>query len=209
MLMNRKHAFRTAWSQLTDVEQRFAQTAVDAVTETLRNTRQPLALAPYCDVPEALADHPLLARPLVVAAITERLTEIARDHTHGTERWLNELSAIAFSNIDDYVVQDEWGNIDIDWNNCTREAKSAVREFHVDQSGKDDDFTVTRKRKVTFKLHDKMAALKMYGEYVGALQPDNPHRIAYMTMLQQNNVTLGSDATPEQVADAYAKMLGE
>lgn len=192
--------FISAYRQLTAHERQFVDAYVGYAAERAAQRNERISLATQYAPPQALVEQSrgLIERPMVQAAVHERITELARSHEITIDRWIRRVSALAHSNIRDFLVQDEDGNFSID-PDTPYEAWAAVKELIIDKSGDG----MSRPMKVTyrFKMHDSISPLKMEGEYLGALAGDNPHNTAYIAQLNQYGVG-------KAPADAYAEMIG-
>lgn len=108
-----------------------------------------------------------LARNGKVAARVEELQAAGAERAEiDIARVLTELAKIGFSNMLDYV-QIVDGSPLVDLSRVTREQAAAIAQVVVEdfKDGRGDD--VRDVRKVTFKLHDKRAALVDIGNHLG------------------------------------------
>jgi len=103
--------------------------------------------------------HQLLNNPEVQAAIAEGQAKLAKRHEITVDRVLQELAAIGFANLADFLVD---GRINLA--NITRAQYAAVAEVTVDTVGEN----VVRTK---LKLHDKRAALVDLGKHLGLFRP--------------------------------------
>jgi len=104
----------------------------------------------------------LLADPKIKKAIQEAQEELGEQTGITPERILHEMAKIGFSNILDYITQDENGDTIIDLKAIDRDAAAALTELYVETTkGRS---TV---RKVKVKPYDKMAALVQMGKHIG------------------------------------------
>ncbi len=130
---------------------------------------------------------------------------------------IEETKSVAYSNVLDFMTIDEDGLPRPDFSKATREQMAAISEVVVEEdilagskgkAGEPDGPSILR-RKVKFKLYDKMNALdkllRIVGAYVGKEAPQiNDNR----TVNTQVNVfQTGQQLTPEEQQRAYAKML--
>lgn len=108
-----------------------------------------------------------LARNGKVAARVEELQAAGAERAEiDIARVLTELAKIGFSNMLDYV-QIVDGSPLVDLSRVTREQAAAIAQVVVEdfKDGRGDDARDVRK--VTFKLHDKRAALVDIGNHLG------------------------------------------
>ena len=197
--------FASAYRQLNAVERAFVDATVATLEQTARRMGERIAVALHRPLPTVIVEQSrgLLDRPLVTAAITQRISEIAAENDLTIERWVKEVSAIAFSNIDDYFEEDELGQSTIDLGKCSRDAMAAIKTLDMEVVG--DPLSANRRTRIKFQTHDKMSALKMLGEYMGALQSDNPHWRA--DIAKATAPVLPADADAQVAGDAYAAMI--
>jgi hypothetical protein len=191
--------FASAYRQLTPVEKRY----VDDYVQTLERQadREQERLSNYLHL--AIADDVytasggMLDRPMVIAAITERVNEITSATELSPNRIIKEYITIAFSNMSDYLTVDSYGNPEFDLTKCTPEQLAAIKKINFERNSMGAE-------KLTFELYDKQKAMDMLAKYVGLIEPDNEH-------WRSNNArpTIDALATVAQAADAYAAILGD
>jgi hypothetical protein len=143
------------------------------------------------------ASNGMLDRPMVTAAITERVTEITAANELTPSRLIKEYTAIAFSSMGDYIEVDGGGNPSLTLEQCTPEQLSAIKKVQYEENTKGA-------RRLVIELHDKLKSMDTLAKYMGMVEPDNPHWRA-------NNATPVIDhaASVAQAADAYAALLGD
>lgn len=191
--------FASAYRQLTPVEKRY----VDDYVQTLerRADREQQRLSNYLrmaigdDVYEA--SDGMLDRPMVIAAITERVTEITAATELSAGRVIKEYMALAFSNMNDYIKIDDYGNPEIDLTKCTPEQMSAIKKVNYERNTMGGE-------KLTFELHDKLKPLEVFAKLTGIVEPDNAHWRAMNAV-----PVIDATSTTAQAADAYAALLGD
>lgn len=191
--------FASAYRQLTPVEKRY----VDDYVQTLerRADREQQRLSNYLrmaigdDVYEA--SDGMLDRPMVIAAITERVTEITAATELSAGRVIKEYMALAFSNMNDYIKIDDYGNPEIDLTKCTPEQMSAIKKVNYERNTMGGE-------KLTFELHDKLKPLEVFAKLTGIVEPDNAHWRAMNAV-----PVIDATSTAAQAADAYAALLGD
>jgi len=186
--------FTSAYRQLTPMERRF----VDAHVQTAQAVadKEHVRLSVILQRPIALDPDNYLARPMVIAAITELVNEIVAASELSPDRIIREYIAIAFSNHADYLEFDDDGNPSYNLERCTPEQLSAVKKIQFEQS------TLGAQR-LTFETYDKMKALEILARYVGLVEADNQHwREARAAPILDAGVTVA------QAGDAYAALLG-
>jgi hypothetical protein len=194
--------FTSAYRQLSPAEKDFTDHFVSAIeTRAVRLQKR------IIEVLEGPIERPrderaamLLERPLVRAAITERVRELQDAADLSAYKVLKELSSIAFSNIDDYMDRSSPEFTHIDFSKCTREQMAAVKKIDIEYQS--DGMTV---KKLKFELHDKVGGLDRFMRHMGLLDPDNPYHAAEIKKREQP--AIGFNSTDMQAADAYASFI--
>ena len=194
-----RRIFASAYRQLTPVERRYVDDYVKKLERKADRDQQRLSNYLQLPVPDDVYDQSngMLDRPMVTAAITERVMEITADKELSPDRIIKEYVAIAFSNMGDYIEIDSFGNPTLALDKCTPEQLSAVKKVTFEQ-------TNLGAVRLNIELHDKMKGMEVLAKYTGLVEPDNAHWRA-------NNATPVIDhaASVAQAADAYAAMLGD
>lgn len=109
----------------------------------------------------------LMKDPRIIEALekinNQAIMPIIKDIALTKERVLQELCLIAFSNMKDYLKEDEEGSTYIDLKSLSRDVAAPLVEVQVDniQSGRN------KIKKVKVKQADKMAALEKLGKHLG------------------------------------------
>lgn len=126
--------------------------------------------------------HEVRNRPQVDAEITRRMAAATKRADVSRDDIVAEMKKLAFSNIGNYLTPDGDGmpafrRID----QITPEHLAAIQDItvttetdHITSAGKGDDDAVekTTVKRVRFKLHDKLSALKTLGQHVGMFADD-------------------------------------
>lgn len=202
--------FVSAYRQLSAAEKQFTDGFVSALeTRAVKANRRIIELLDGpMPVPTDQREAGLLDRPLVRAAIAERVKEIQDAADLTAYRVLKELSAIAFSNLQDYMVADsevmEGHAINfISWDlaKCTREQMGAIQSIKVEY-----DASGLVVKKLEFKLHDKAAGLDRFMRYMGLLDPENPHYRSEI-IKKKEPLVLAVGTTQTQAANTYAQFI--
>jgi phage terminase small subunit len=87
------------------------------------------------------------------------------------DRILQELAAIGFANMEDFVTIDANGQPELDLGALERHQWAAVGEFTIDESGAGERAS----KRTRFKLLDKKGALVELGKYAGVLTEKHSH----------------------------------
>ena len=105
------------------------------------------------------------------------------------DRIVQELAAIGFSNMEDYIRTTDEGDAFVDFRNLTRQKAAAITEITVEEyvEGRGDDSRNVKRTK--FKLADKRGALVDLGKHLGMFERDNSQR--------KNNINIVSNAAAD------------
>lgn len=194
--------FQPAYWQIEPMERKFVDGYVSDIERIADRTGQRLIAALRAPFPYELDNRSkaMIARPLVRAAIAERIRELSEMCDISIYRTLKELTAISYSNIKNYVKINELGEPEINLLNCTPEQMSAVKSFEV-------EYLARGGKKVKFVLHDKMAGLGMVMRYQGLLGEQNNHwQNAQETDKGAPNA-LPANIDPEAAADLWSREI--
>lgn len=153
--------------------------------------------------------YDLIRRPLVQAAIAERLMKIAGKFELTAERVLAEVAKIAYSNMDDYFVKGEDGVRKLNLDDATRDQMAAVGKIKVKRTTDKETGDVTEE--IEFALHDKLGALEKAMKNLGLYAPEK-HIVA--GMIQNVDGPNGSprqlitiDMSEDEAAQRYSDFL--
>lgn len=198
------NSFVSAYRQLTAPEKAFVDAYVADVERQAQRANERISLALGRPIPPEVIDaaEGMLERPMVCAAITERITDIAAETELSPHRVVREYMAVAFSSMAHYMQVDEWGEPSFDLTKCTPEQLAALKSFEIETTG--DGLTRARKVKYKFTLHDKMAGLDFLAKYMGLTLPENPH---WRQDQARQKAALPADISTDGAADAYAAMI--
>lgn len=183
----------SAYRQLQPVEKRF----VDLYLADLQKQadRDQVRLVVLLQQPVQMDPGAMLSRPVVLAAINERVAELSAQADLSVDKLVREWNAIAFSNIMDIITLDGYGNPQFDLSAATPEQQSALKKVEFEQSA-------TGATRLKVEMHDKLRGLEVLSKYMGMVEPDNPHWRARNT-----TPILDSNSTQQDAADAYARTL--
>lgn len=195
-------SFASAYRQLRPSEKAYVDAYVLDIERTANRHGERISLALYRPIPPAVveASQGMLTRPMVCAAITERINEIAAANELTVHRVLKELMAVGFSSIGDYMMVGDDGQPMFNLANATPEQLSAVKSIEVEEGA--------RGRKFKFTLHDKLAGLDKLARFMGMLETDNPHWRAE-TARPVGQAALPAGTTEEAAADLYARAIND
>lgn len=201
----KREDFQNAYSQLRAKELLFVQ----AYLATDNPRMAALAAHPELQSRPQLADVralDMLKRPLVRAAIAEKLHEVMSRYEVTTDRVVQEIAKVGFANMGDYIQLTSDGEPYIDLSGLSPEQMAAIAEVTVEdfKEGRGEDARDVRR--VKFKLHDKLSGLDKLMKRLGAYAPERrelsgpggtPIPVAQLTV----------EMTAESAADYYAQML--
>lgn len=200
--------FASAYRQLSAAERAFVDDAVAILEHAAARAAERISMSLHRPIPPEIVNKSrgMLERPMVKAAIAERINEIAAAQELTVQRLVREYMALAFSNIGDYmtIITDEDDNSVpyFDLTKATPEQMAAVKTVKMEESG--DGLSRPLKRKIEIVLHDKLAAMAGLARFMGIDNADNPHWKADIAKAAPPAVT-----SPDAAADAYAAMIGE
>lgn len=197
--------FESAYSQLRGKERIFVEAFL--ATDNPRNAA--IAAFPELSSRPSLGDVRALdfmKRPLVRAAIAEKLQPLLRRYDVTTERVVAEIAKIAFASTGDYLRFTSDGEPIIDLSAATPDQLAALAEVTV------EDFTEGRGedardvRRVKFKLHDKLNGLDKLMKRLGAYAPER-RELSGPNGAPISHAVLTANIPVEQAADLYEAAL--
>lgn len=194
-------SFTSAYRQLRPAEKLFVDSYVASLETEAERRNERISNALYRPVSaEAVeASRGMLEKPLVRAAVVERINEIAAASELTVQRVIKELSIMAFSSVADYQTVGEDGHPYTDFSRANPDQMRAVQAIETELSPRGG-------MKVKYKLHDKFGPLKELMQLMGMREPDNPHWRAYNAR-PVDPAALPGNVTDEAAADVYAKMI--
>lgn len=131
----------------------------------------------------------VLERPLVRAAIAEKLQDAANAQDVSPSRLIREHAALAFSNMADFIKFDVFGALIFDLKNVSREKMAAVKSITIEDTPSG--------RRIKFMLHDKQPSLTALQSVMNMPQISEPARAGAARSVEK-------DANAEK---AYAALL--
>jgi hypothetical protein len=196
--------FRPAYGQIDQWERKFVDGYVKDIEGIAEKTGQRLLAVLQQPFPWELDQRAvaMLARPMVRAAIAERVKELSELYDISIMRTLKANAVIAYSNISNYVKINEWGEPEPDFANCTPEMMEAVKSIEIEEKPRGG-------KKIKFTLHDKLAALGNMMRYQGLLTDGNAHWLKQEQSVQPTQATmLPKDIDEDAAAALYAREIG-
>lgn len=199
--------FASAYRQLRPAERSYVDGYVQGVERDAQRKGERISNALHRAIPADVmeASRGMLERPLVRAAIAERINDLAAQSELTVQRVVKELMGVAFASIGDYMQVGEDGQPYFDLATCTPEQLAAIQSIEIDQS----ETMRGTSRKFKFKLHDKLAAIDKLARFMGMLEAENPHwRASQARPVDAAPVpTLPADASAADAGDAYSRMV--
>lgn len=164
-----EHVPSTAYNLLEEAERKAVDDYVKYAIDLQHRKRERIIHALYLPIPYEYIkrSRDALYKPLVRAAVAEKLKEAAADQDISPSRVIQEHAAIAFSNIGDYVESVGFGDFKVkDITTISPDKMAAVKSIETKPT------LYGLQTKVT--LHDKHPSLKAMGEMMGLVSPDRP-----------------------------------
>ena len=193
-----------AYKQITEAERAIVDALVQWYESESDRRGERLLETFKRPVPDDLYERSrgLLDRPLVSAAVSERVIRLAQERELSQERVLRELMAIAFTNPAELMQIDPDGEISWDIHAASNMHKAAIKTFDYEESG--DGLSRPGKRRVKLQFHDKIAALKMLSEITGLTSGENTH---YHIARSDASEIIDAEMTTEAAGDIYAALI--
>ena len=198
--MSKHVVIASAYGQLNAAEKQYVDDYIDGLTTAARKANERISLALDRPIPPSIVDASggLLLRPMVLAAITERIARIAATDELTIQRIIDEWSAIAFSNLEDYATVCPISGAPIfDFNGATRKQMSAIASIEYNE-------TSTGGRSIKVNFWSKPDALKAMGTMYGLNTEDNEW-LAANRKADRVNPLIDSG---ENAGEAYAAFIG-
>lgn len=195
--------FRSAYASLTPMETKFVDGYVVDLQIYAERTGARLAAVLHLPFPGELdrTAVALLARPMVRAAIVERINGISQEHDLTINRSLRSLGNLAYSNIKDYFdISTISGMPELNLAKASADQLEAVKSIEIEDMARGG-----RKTKIT--MHDKTANLLTTLKYFGVLQEDNEHWRQATATEKPDAKQIPADADLAKAADMYARLI--
>jgi hypothetical protein len=158
-----------AYDLLTDIERRAVDEYVEFAVGQQRAKHERILMALNLPIPTEYIrrSRQALNRPVLRAAIAERIIEVSRQEDISPDRAVREFSAIAFSDITDFLQTGYFGEPSL----------KPLTEIPADKAGAIKSIEcqpghMGTKWKIT--MHDKLPALKTLTDMMGVTAPDRP-----------------------------------
>lgn len=139
----------------------------------------------------------ILARPLVKAALAEKINERAMEEDLSPARVIKEHATIAFSNMFDFIEPKQFGEWNIkDLNQIPRDKMAAVKTIKT-KAGLNGISTEV-------VMHDKITSLKILAELMGLIASDKPPALGEYSAPVKTKEVENAESNPEEV---YSNLL--
>lgn len=192
--------FISAYRQLAPHEKSFVDSYVEQIERQSERANERISNALYRPIPAEIVANSggMLTKPMVLAAITERINAIAQASELTPARIIKEYMHLAFSSIGDYFEIDENGFTEFSLDSLTPGQLAAIKKIKIDQT--------LAGRKYEIELHSKLDALNVLAKYAGIVEPDNPHW-RQENARPVNPAHIDHDASVSDVQNAYAQLI--
>lgn len=159
---------------LTEQKKRFA----DRYFVTLKG-KESAIYAEYSEHTARQIAYNLLQEPEVEEYLEQLRAKSEQKHSISKDRWLSELEAIGFSNVQDFISSEnkikDFSKLPENKTKAVSSIKKTVTEFEGGE-----------KQTVEFKLHDKLNALDKIGRHFGYFETDNSQKQTNINLLQND-----------------------
>lgn len=192
--------FISAYRQLAPHEKLFVDGYVQQLERTFERKGERISNALYEPIDPAVvaASGGLLEKPMIMAAITERINAVAASTELTAQRVIKELMHIGFASLGDFIDFDEFDQPTITIKNRAPEKIAAIKKLKIKET--------LQGREYEIELHPKIDGLDRLAKYMGLLDLDNPFwrqdnaRPANAPMIDRT-------ATVTDAANRYAQLI--
>ena len=158
-----------AYDLLTDIERKAVDEYVAFAVDKQRSKHERIALALNLPIPSEYIrrSRQALNRPVLRAAIAERILEISRREDISPDRAVRELASVAFSDVTDFLQAGYFGEASLKkLKEIPPEKAGAIKSIECQPGHMGTRWKIT--------LHDKLPALKTLTDMMGVTAPDRP-----------------------------------
>lgn len=156
-----------AYDLLTDIERAAVDEYVNFAITQQRAKRERIAMALNLPIPTEYIrrSRQALNRPVLRAAIAERILEEARQEDISPDRAIHELAAVAFSDVTDFLQAGYFNEATLkDLKEIPADKAGAIKSIECQPGHMGTRWKIT--------LHDKLPALKTLTDMMGMTAPD-------------------------------------
>jgi len=125
----------------------------------------------YAQYAEATCHNPsmIFEAPTFAKELAKRMARVTKKYDIGVDRVLQEIAAVAYGNMADYMTLDpKTGEYLVDMKHTTYEELSALGEFTIETYMEGRGSEAVKVKKARVKPHNKVAALDMLMRHAGA-----------------------------------------
>lgn len=162
-----------AYDLLTDTEREAVDEYVEFAVSQQRAKHQRVLAALNVPIPTEYIrrSRQAINRPVLRAAIAERITEIAEQADISPDRAIHEYATVAFSDITDYLTRGYFGELVIkDLSEIPASKTGAIKSIECQPGHMGTRWKIT--------MHDKLPALKTLSDLMGVTAPDHAPALA-------------------------------
>lgn len=186
----------SAYDFLEVNEREAVDSYIEFIKEHQKERGERIALALKYPIPsdQVKRSRGVLARPLVRAAVAEKIQDLADEEDLNPSRVIREYAGIAFSNIGDFLQPSDFGDVTLkDIRDIPRDKMASVKTFKSKPTLHGNSVEVV--------MHDKLSALKVMAELMGLVAPDEA------PILEDYTRDKTEEETNDTSEEAYAKRL--
>lgn len=188
-----------AYDLLTDSEREAVDSYVQFAVGQQRARHQRILAALNVPIPSEYIrrSRQALNRPVLRAAIAERITEIAQEADISPDRALHEYATVAFSDITDYMTSGLYGEPVLkDLREIPASKAGAIKSIECQPGHMGTRWKIT--------LHDKLPALKTLTDLMGMTAPERPPVLAEYA---KQEIRAEQDAALTSPESEYTELL--
>lgn len=196
--MENSSAPTKAYDLLEERERKIVDEYLQYAISTQKNRGERIALALSYPISSEHVKYSrgLLAKPLVRVALAEKIQEAADEEDLNPQRVIREHASIAFSNLQDFIETQPFGDFTLkNISEIPREKMAAVKSIKAAP-------TINGMR-TEIHMHDKIQSLKILAELMGLVAPDAPPVLEEYTSKALPTDAAATDAPEEE----YARLL--
>lgn len=189
-----------AYDLLEEVERQAVDDYVNYIVNQQRAKRERIAGALNLPIPNEYIrrSRRALYKPVVRAAIAERILEESEREDISPDRVIKEHALIAFSDATDFLTQGYQGELILkDLSDIPAEKTSAIKTVETKAGPYGLSYKLT--------MHDKLPALKALAEMMGITAPDKPPVL--VNYVKQELKQLDTNKSAEAVEVEYTELL--
>lgn len=188
----------SAYDLLEGREKQVVDEYVSYAIASQREKREAISGAMYKPIPHEylLKTHGLLNKPVVRAAVAERIKQASDMEDMSPDKVVREYINIGTSDIGEFIEMDSFGNVLVkNLNTIDPVKRKAIKSVETKATA----FGISSK----LTLHDKLPALRALSDMMGLTPPDKPPVLSDYVGGREK-LKAESEDTPEI---AYAKLL--